>query len=431
MVDQIAARTAGQAERGIYMAKAQVPPSRALLASFRSSARAAISVERRRLELRPPASLTRQVERQIATLIEPAFDRAIQGLSDSYLDKASDTIGAAQYPGGENLYCELTKLHTSLDLTPEQVHARGLDRMAQIEESIREICAQPGFANDSPAVPLQSDATWHESTVEGVISRFEHYIDSAQPVLRRCFVRLPQASYGVEPLARELQESMSFGFYDAPCRGRDRGVYFFNSAHLTRQALFHVAALTYHELVPGHHLQLALQQENPNLHPFRAHGFVNAYIEGWAEYAATLAGEMGLYEKPEERYGRLMMDAFLTTRLVVDTGINALGWSLESALDYMRAHTVLTESEIRMESVRYGDRPGQVLPYKLGDTHLIALRERMRQRLGAHFDLKAFHAAVLDTGAIPLTDLGWHVDHVTDKIRAGALVGGRGGLLYE
>jgi uncharacterized protein (DUF885 family) len=178
--------------------------------------------------------------------------------------------------------------------------------------------------------------------------------------------------------------------------------------------------LLYHELVPGHHLHIATQQENPRLHPFRMHNFVNAFNEGWAEYAATYAGEIGMYEEPEERYGRLVMDAFLTCRLVVDTGMNVLGWSLERARDYMRSHSGMAEAEILTESLRYScDLPAQALAYKLGDTQILDLRERMRRALGARFEIKEFHAAVLGPGALPMPELAWHVEREIERLRTG------------
>jgi uncharacterized protein (DUF885 family) len=172
--------------------------------------------------------------------------------------------------------------------------------------------------------------------------------------------------------------------------------------------------------MPGHHLQIGLQYENADLHPFRQYGLVTAYNEGWAEYAATLAGEIGMYEEPEERYGRLVKDGFLTSRLVVDTGMNALGWSLERARNYMRENSGRSESEICTESVRYScDVPGQALAYKMGDSKIMELRRRMQQGLGSRFDLKVFHDAVLGPGAVPLPELEWHVDYEINRLRAG------------
>jgi uncharacterized protein (DUF885 family) len=186
------------------------------------------------------------------------------------------------------------------------------------------------------------------------------------------------------------------------------------------QPLINVASLTYHELMPGHHLHFASQQENALLHSFRKHSFVNAYNEGWAEYAATFAGEIGLYERPEEQYGRLTWEALFTCRLVVDTGMNALGWSLDRAREYMREHSGLPETDIASELLRYScDIPAQSLAYKLGDAQIIALREEMRRALGERFEIKHFHSAILSPGALPMADLKWHVEYETERLRSG------------
>jgi uncharacterized protein (DUF885 family) len=226
-----------------------------------------------------------------------------------------------------------------------------------------------------------------------------------------------KASHGVEPLPTALEASMTFGYYDGPRPDRPRGLYLYNAANMTRRPLIDVAALCFHELVPGHHLHFASQQENAGLHPLRTHSFVNAFNEGWAEYSGALAGEMGMYREPEERYGRLTVDAFLTSRLVVDTGMNVMGWSLEQAREYLRAKTATSEPEIRSETIRYScDIPGQSLAYKMGDTKMLELRQRMRTALGPRFDLKAFHAAVLAPGALPLPDLDWHLAQETERM---------------
>jgi uncharacterized protein (DUF885 family) len=157
-----------------------------------------------------------------------------------------------------------------------------------------------------------------------------------------------------------------------------------------------------------------MQNESASLHPFHRFSFVNAFNEGWAEYAATLAGEIGMYEEPEERYGRMVMDAFLSCRLIVDTGMNALGWSLEQAREYMRHHSGMAEAEILSESLRYScDLPAQALAYKLGDVEILDMRERMRSSLGQGFDLRDFHASVLGMGALPLPELRGHVERAT------------------
>jgi len=352
--------------------------------------------------------------------VAPAFERALSGLSDDYQRNAPQTVGIGQYPQGREIYAELVQAHTTLSLTPEEVHARGVARLAQIEEAIEAIQAEVGFAGDSVGfkASLDNDPRWRANNSEEITALFQRYIDRITPQIAEFFPVTPKASYGVAALPEALQKSMTFGYYDPPKKDRDRGIYFFNPANLTQRALPDVATLTYHELMPGHHLHFATQQENATLHPFRANSIVTSYVEGWAEYAAAFAGEIGMFQAPQERYGRLVMDAFLSTRLVVDTGMNTMGWSLEQARDYMRAHSRMPEAEVLSESLRYScDIPGQALAYKLGDTQIFMLRERMRHALGERFNLKDLHNAVLGPGALPLQDLEWHVDREIERLK--------------
>lgn len=423
LIDQMDRRTGGQAQRGMRIPRAQVPQSRRLLAALRSGCSHSLSVAPERLHGLPAKNFARELDERIKGLVEPAFDRALATLSDEYLRQAPQAVGLGQFAGGSALYAELVKLHTTLDLTPEQVHAKGLERIARIEESMRSIRSELGCATDGAAflARISADPRWRATTVEGVRAVFQRYIDRLNRHFSRCFRSAPKARYSIEPLAEALEGSMTFGYYDVPRPACPTGRYLFNARNLTNQALITLGALTYHELMPGHHLHLCTQSESESLHPFHRFSFVNAYNEGWAEYAATLAGEMGLYEEPEERYGRLVMDAFLSSRLVVDSGMNALGWSLEQARAYMRAHSGMAEAEVLSETLRYScDLPAQALAYKLGDVEILALRERQRAAQGRDFDLRDFHATVLSHGALPLPDLRWYMQQVTGSYSATA-----------
>lgn len=412
LIGQFAERTTGQAERGIYMPRVQVFQARRLLSGLKAQLRETLGVAAGRLHLSSAAGFLSELERRIAGDVEPAFDRVLAGLSAAYLAAAPEAVGLAQYPGGAEVYAQLLKLHTTLDTTPAEVHERGLERMAQLEAHMASIRRELGFSGNQAdfLAHLKRDARWRADTVEGVTGFFQRYIDRLQPRFDDYFPIRPRSEFGVAPLPAMLEGSMTYGYYEPPGVRRSAGRYFFNAANLTREPLFALASLTYHELMPGHHLHFALQQENEKLHPFRRYSFVNAFNEGWAEYAATLAGEMGLYEEPEERYGRLVNEAFLTSRLVVDTGMNALGWSLDRAQDYMRRQTALSESEVQTDSIRYScDIPGQALAYKIGDTCILELRERVRRERGEKFSIRDFHASVLSAGALPLPDLEWHI----------------------
>lgn len=418
LIDEFTARTTGQARRGIRMPTVQVRQARELLSRFKSGARRALAVKEERIQGISRRRLSDEVARRIEQAVEPAFDRALTVLSDDYLVHAPERVGMSQYPGGEEVYAELVKLHTTLQLSPAEVHAEGHRRMEEIETSMERIRCEQGFRQDKAGFlgQLKQDASWRASTIEDVQGMFQRYMDRLNVRFDEYFSLRPKALCRTAPLPQALEGSMTFGYYDAPRKERAEGIYFFNAKNLTSQSLFNLAALTYHELLPGHHLHLSRQQENDALHPFRTHSSVNAYNEGWAEYAAMLAGEMGLYEAPEERYGRLVMDAFLTSRLVVDTGMNALGWSLEQAREYMREHSGMAEAEILTETVRYScDIPAQALAYKLGDAKIIALRDRMSEALGPAFTMKDFHEAVLGPGAIPLPELEWHMEHEIER----------------
>ncbi len=254
--------------------------------------------------------------------------------------------------------------------------------------------------------------------MEGVGDLFRKYMERLKPELADYFSFEPVKPYDAAPLPEALESTMTFGFYQEPMGEQKSGIYYYNGANLTRNMLANVAALNYHELVPGHHFHITTQRNNNALHPLSKNAFFNAFNEGWAEYAATLAGEMGCYEEPEERFGRLMMDAFLTCRLVVDTGMNVLGWSLEKARDYMREYSTMPEAEILTETVRYScDIPGQSLAYKLGDTQILNLRKKMQDAQGDKFDIREFHNAVLTYPGLPLADLEYHIDHVIKRNR--------------
>ncbi len=421
LIDQIRVRTVGQAGRGIYMPRVQIQQAEGLIAAFRAQVRPTWTVAADRLMAVSKGSFDQEMERRIAG-IDRAFGELADVFSPAYLANAPEAVGMGQYPGGKAIYAELLKLHTTLDLTPEEVHVTGHERIATIEAAMAAIRQEVGFSGDGKAylAHLNQDPRWRADTAEGVGQVFQKYIDRMKTRFGEFFASGAKAAYRAAPLPSALEGSMTFGYYDGATPDHPVGTYLFNAANLTKVALFHIGALNYHELVPGHHLHLSTQLENELLHPFRTYTYVNAYNEAWAEYSATLAGEMGMYPEPEERYGRLVMDAFLTCRLVVDTGMNVLGWSLEQAREYLRAHCNMSETEIRSETIRYScDIPAQALAYKMGDTKMFEFRARMQAALGNRFDIRQFHAAVLGPGALPMADLDWHLERETRRMAAG------------
>jgi uncharacterized protein (DUF885 family) len=406
LVDQLAERTAGQAARGIRLPKAQVLQARGLLAGLSAAAPSAVRVVPERCGRYDSPAVHSEIERRIGERITPAFERLAALLDDAYLEAAPEQVGLGQYPGGEDVYADLVRYHTTTELTPAEVHEIGERRVGLIEAEMAAVRAELGF--EGPAEEfvdrhLAQDPSLHAETVDGVVTAFQRHIDRLDGVYGDVFRRRSPAGLTIEPMPEELQGSLTFGFYDPPSPAKELGTFYFNASNLTRQPLHNLASLTYHELVPGHHLHVSTQFSDLSYPLVQASSSVVAYNEGWAEYAATLAGELGMYERPADRYGRLVMEAFLSCRLVVDTGMNALGWPLERARDYLRAHSQMSEREIVTESIRYScDIPAQALAYKMGDDALLALREEMRSGMGDDFDLRDFHDLVLSGGSRPL-----------------------------
>lgn len=406
LVRQLTERTQGQAERGIFLPRLQLANAIPLMTGLKGVASDVLRAvtERSAAHLSPTAQT--RIDEHIASTVEPAYDELLTLLgSADYAAHAPDTVGIGSYPGGAEIYAELVALHTTLQLSPQEVHDRGHERMTWLEGEMRALLDGEGF-DGSPAEYLRAladDPAWRATTDEGIAAHFQRYIDRFDAEAPRYFGTLPRAPHGVTALPAAVSGSMTFGYYSPPQPDRDLGLYLFNGANLSQTSLPMIAALNYHELMPGHHLHLALQHEAVDLHPLRRFSAVTAFSEGWAEYAARFAGEIGMYREPEERFGRLMMEAFLTSRLVVDTGMNAFGWSLEQARAYMRAHAFMGETEIDSETLRYScDIPGQALAYKLGDDYLYDLREEVRAERGARFDIADFHDAVLRAAGLPL-----------------------------
>lgn len=416
-LDQAVAKLAGQRERGILIPQPALPGVRGLLAAFRESAPALLGVAGR--EGTDPASapgfadtVARRVDRRVAA----GYAALLDFLGDAYEHAAPASVGLGQYPGGKDYYRMLAQLYTTSELTPKEIFDYGKRRVDAINAEMQRIRDQVGFTGTQPDfhAMLRSDARFLARTPADVEARFDHYIARIEPLIDDWFSLMPKAPYGVLRLDAEQEGSMTFGFYDAPNPARPQGNYRYNGSNLESRSLVVAGALIYHELIPGHHFHIALQSENPTLPAYRRVGaalWLSAFTEGWAEYAAEVAGEMGLYDDPYDRYGRLLMDAFLSSRLVVDPGMNGFGWSLEKARQYLRDHTFLSELEIATETLRYStDIPGQALAYKIGQRRIEELRAHAEETLGDAFDVREFHAAAVGSGAMPLTVLEQHID---------------------
>lgn len=358
------------------------------------------------------APFTRRVESLITTRINPALESLVSYVTGEYAKKAPSAVGLAQYRGGKPYYRRLVRRHTTLDVSPEEVHRLGLSEVERLNRELEEVRVAVGFAGSLAEFRrhLRSDPRFVPSSPEEIGERLLAAQKRIEPKVALYFEKTPRAPAGIRRLASTLEGSMTYGYYQSPTAADPRGYYYYNGSSLSDRLLLNAAALIYHELVPGHHFQRALQHENAELPKFRREAGWTAYTEGWGEYASALAGEMGMYEDPYDRAGRLMMDAFLSARLVVDTGMNALGWSRARAIDYMKSNTLESDTQIATETLRYScDIPGQALAYKMGAAGIRDLRERAERDLGPMFDVRRFHDAVLGSGPMPLAVLERHV----------------------
>jgi uncharacterized protein (DUF885 family) len=403
LVRQLDARTRGQAERGIHIPRPQLETAVPLMTSLRAAAATVLVPDETRVA---DADWRARVQERVDGSVLVAYDELIAWLSHpDRLAAAGEDVGLGRLPGGAEVYAELVRMHTTLDITPEEVHQRGLTRVHEIRTEMQAILDELGatHAPQEHMRVLAEDPAWRAEGAEAIAAVFQRYMDRIRPHIDSVFRFQPEADYGVEALSDALSGSMTFGYYAPPSPEEPLGRYFFNARNLSEQPLANIPPLTYHELVPGHHFHMASQRENEALHPLRRNAAVNAFSEGWAEYAAHVAGELGMYAEPNERFGKLVMEAFLTTRLVVDTGMNVLGWTLEQAREFMRENAFVSEAEVLSESVRYScGIPAQALGYKIGDLFFQDLRATMQKELGEKYDVRDFHDAVLRPGCLPL-----------------------------
>ena len=376
------------------------------------------------LDEQAAAKLLASIAARYETEVRPAYRELVAFFDEGYRSAAPEAVGLGQYPGGADYYAALVRFHTTLDLTPEEIHRLGLEIVGRIEERMAGIRRELGFAGTAREfnARLRSDPRFLAKTPAEVEERLLAPMRAFAPKLPELFGRLPKAPYGVARLDPALEGAMTFGYYQPPTPPEARGLYYFNGSKLDERPLIGAAALIFHELAPGHHFQIALQAENDALPPIRRESWTTAFGEGWAEYASKLAEEHGgVAGDPYALYGRLLMEMFVSTRLVVDTGMNRLGWSREKAAEFMRERLIETDTQIATETLRYScDIPGQALGYELGAWKLAALRDRARSALGARFDLRAFHDLVLATGSVPLTVLEARVEEWIAEVASGS-----------
>ena len=333
-------------------------------------------------------------------------------MKTEYLPHARTTIAASALPRGREYYAHLVHSFTTLDVTPDQVHEIGRQEALRLRGEMDDVIAKTGFQGNFAAFLtfLRTDPRFYAKTGEELLKDASYICKRMDGRLPSLFGKLPRLPYGVEPVPAHLAPKYTGGRYiPAPVGGTRAGEYWVNTYALDKRPLYTLEALTLHESVPGHHLQIALQQEMTGLPEFRRFSDVGAFIEGWALYAEWLGLEASFYRDPYSEFGRLTYEMWRACRLVVDTGIHAKGWTREEAIDYLESHTALSTHEVRTEIDRYIAWPGQALCYKMGELKIRELRRDAEAALGPKFDLRAFHDVVLGSGAVPLPVLAEQV----------------------
>jgi uncharacterized protein (DUF885 family) len=342
--------------------------------------------------------------------IRPAFARFHASLVTEILPAArpAEKPGMCHVPGGADGYRRLVRMHTSLDVDPEALHRIGLDEIARIDDELAGLAARTIGAStlEDALVRLRTDPALYFATGDEVHAKAAASLARATEAIPAWFGQLPRARCEVVRMGPHEEAHSTIGYYRQPAADGSRpGQYFINTSEPATRPRYEAEALAYHESTPGHHLQTAIGQELPRLPEFRRHLGPTAYFEGWGLYTERLADEMGLYTGDLDRIGVLSFDAWRAARLVVDTGLHAMGWPREQAVRFMLAHTALAANNIANEVDRYIVLPGQALGYKTGQLEILRLRAEARERLGAAFDIRGFHDAVLGGGALALPTL--------------------------
>ncbi|HEV8631879.1 MAG TPA: DUF885 domain-containing protein, partial [Thermoanaerobaculia bacterium] len=360
----------------------------------------------------------------IREAIVPAYAKFLDFATREYVPGCRQTLAATALPNGEAYYKFLIRQYTTLDLTSDQIHQIGLDEVKAIRAEMDGVIKRIGFQGDFGAFLtfLRTDPRFYAKTPEELLMRASTIAKRMDGKLPSLFKRLPRQPYTVAPVPDYLAPKYTAGRYNgSPKDSSEPGYYWVNTYALDTRPLYNLEALTFHEAVPGHHLQGALAQEAEGVPPFRRYSYISAFGEGWGLYSEWLGKEAGFYTDPYSDFGRLTYAMWRACRLVVDTGVHAQGWTRQQVMDYLAANTALSLHEIETETDRYISWPGQALSYRIGYLKIRELRARAEKALGEHFDVRLFHDAVLAEGAVPLPVLERQIDRfIAEQKKAAA-----------
>ena len=364
----------------------------------------------------PAADVRRLTAAYAAVLRErvlPAYARLADFLERDYLPAARSTVGWSDLPGGAAWYRWRIRGATTMDMPPEEIHRIGLEEVARIRAEMIAVKQQVGFDGDLDAFfkYLEDDPKFYFRSDAELLAAYRDVKRRIDALLPKLFVDFPRADYEIRPVEAFRAASAAGASYQAPSAdGKRPGIFYINTFNLKAQPRFGLETLSLHEAAPGHHFQIAIQQELTGLPRFRRFNNYVSYAEGWALYAESIGKELGVFTDPYQWYGRLSDEMLRAMRLVVDTGLHARGWTREQAIQYMLDNSSMAESDVTAEVERYIVWPGQALGYKLGQLRITALRARAQAALGAKFDVREFHSQVLRDGAVPMDVLSAKIE---------------------
>ncbi|HEY0973884.1 MAG TPA: DUF885 family protein [Solimonas sp.] len=363
-----------------------------------------------------PAAEQARLREAYRTLIQkqlmPAYIGLRDFIRDEYLPRTRDSVGLDALPNGAEWYAYNVRRLTTTDLTPAQIHQIGLDEVARIHAEMRKVIAALGFQGDLQAFFrfLGTDPRFKWDTEAQLLADYNSLRGRVEQGAQRLFSVMPKADFEIRPVEAFRAKSAAGGSYMRPSEDGTRpGIFYVNTYDLPSRKTWDMEDLFLHEAIPGHHFQIALQQELQGIPAFRRFGSFTAFIEGWGLYAESLGKEIGIYTDPYQYFGYLQNELWRAIRLVVDTGLHSKHWSRQQVIDYMLANSAESQTQAIAEAERYMAIPGQALAYKIGELKIKALRARAERELGPRFDIRGFHAEVLQDGAVPL-------DVLEDKI---------------